>query len=363
MKETMKEHTLELSGHAKVEEAVHSLLQVAATDEPVVSAYLNLSEGPLEAFAELSVRFQAVTAVLPVAQRQTLEGALETMREFLADAGEITHAQGVAMFYRGGEAPFWRPLVFAVPMPTWVLVARLPRLFHLMEAKQSFRNYLVCDVRSSGMRVMELRMGRITENMILDANKDLEEMRQRIGRDEYRERCATKVERHVREQAAWLHGCVMRDPRARLVLRGEKRALASLKRQISSAVQERIVEAADPYTLPVDGALLDLVEGLADVPDEQAVQKCEQLITALQTGGLGCQGTEEVELALACRAVSSLFVDPREVALDEREQLIRVALEGGADIQLLSGKDTLKLRDGVAALLRFRLYSQEGVVS
>ena len=252
MPQTIRTAPLQLSGHQAVEETVSTLLHEPAGDQPVLSLYADLSGSPLEVVTEIELRARAIIHVLPPESRESLAEGVERAKDFAALAAEVPEARGMAVFFRGGPATesIWIPLAFAVPMPTWVLVDRLPRLYHLMEAKQMFRNYVVVKVESDKLNIMELRMGRITERFLAQTDDDWGEIGRRIGREQFAERNRRRREQTVSSQADWLHAYVMKKPHSRVVLVGHPRDVELFAKSLSSAVVERMIDPNEAWLSP-----------------------------------------------------------------------------------------------------------------
>lgn len=355
MPQTIRTAPLQLSGHQAVEETVSTLLHEPAGDQPVLSLYADLSGSPLEVVTEIELRARAIIHVLPPESRESLAEGVEQAKDFAALAAEVPEARGMAVFFRGGSATesIWIPMAFAVPMPTWVLVDRLPRLYHLMEAKQMFRNYVVVKVESDKLNIMELRMGRITERFLAQTDDDWGEIGRRIGREQFAERNRRRREQTVSSQADWLHAYVMKKPHSRVVLVGHPRDVELFAKSLSSAVVERMIDPNESVAFAPQTDMATCIRQLSARESCETKREFDLWRQKYGQGGLASRGMEDVSNALAQGAVQTLFLSADGLPLHEREGLIRSALTYGGDVHIL--QDTMRA-DGVAiaATLRFR---------
>src|SRR5450631_1925500 len=105
----------------ELEAHIRTLATVEETASPLISCYIDLSSEGIGYRAELDIRLQLL--------RKSL--GLQSVAEFDEAASRIVsclegaippRTQGMALFARGGESPFWRALQFEVPLPNWIAV-------------------------------------------------------------------------------------------------------------------------------------------------------------------------------------------------------------------------------------------------
>jgi len=125
-----------------LQQHLSALATVTETGAPVVSCYLNLERGPLSYRRAVDARMELLGRSLPEAQRKLVVAAMEPIEAWLrAISGNGT--KGVALFSRAGDQPFFLPLAFRVPLPSWISVDSTPNIYHLVELKDNYDRYVV----------------------------------------------------------------------------------------------------------------------------------------------------------------------------------------------------------------------------
>src|ERR1035437_1442734 len=88
-----------------------ALATLNETGAPVVSCYLNLERGPLAYRGALDERVELLRRSLPEPRRSQVAAALEPIEAWLR-ARPANGTQGLALFSRAGDQPFFLPLAF-----------------------------------------------------------------------------------------------------------------------------------------------------------------------------------------------------------------------------------------------------------
>ena len=102
------------------------------TEAPVISCYLNLESGESGWRNLFESRMRLLRGAQSGQNRIAFSEALAQIRAWLCSsvAGE---SRGVALFARGGNHPFFLPLQFRAPLPTWIALGPTPNIYHLVE--------------------------------------------------------------------------------------------------------------------------------------------------------------------------------------------------------------------------------------
>ena len=133
---------------------IRTLAALPETGAPVISCYLALERGAPKDRNAIDERVRSLRDALIGQARHDFGEAMERIEAHLAT--ELTaNARGAAVFSRAGEQPYFLPLQFRVPLPTWVAVDGTPNVYHLVELKDTYHRYVVtqCLSRLRGIRV------------------------------------------------------------------------------------------------------------------------------------------------------------------------------------------------------------------
>jgi hypothetical protein len=95
-----------------------TLATLKETGTPVISCYLSLEGGPLAYLDAMNERVRALRGSFGEPERIQLDRAFRPVETYLR-ARPASGALGLALFSRSGEQPFFLPLEFQVPLPTW----------------------------------------------------------------------------------------------------------------------------------------------------------------------------------------------------------------------------------------------------
>src|SRR5664279_2138963 len=120
-----------------LQQHLSALATLTETGAPVVSCYLNLERGPISYRGALDARMELLRRSLPEARRNLVVAAMAPIEAWLR-ALPANGMQGVAMFSRAGDQPFFLPLALRVPLPSWISVDSTPNIYHLVELKDNY---------------------------------------------------------------------------------------------------------------------------------------------------------------------------------------------------------------------------------
>ena len=140
---------------------VRTLITLPITEAPVISCYQSLINGHLVDRNACIERVRTLQRGLSGQTRQDFDAALARIEQFLE--GELLpYAQGLAVFSRMCEEPFFLPLLFRVPLPNWIVVDGTPNIYHLIELKDTYHRYVVMIATNESVRILQVNLGTIT---------------------------------------------------------------------------------------------------------------------------------------------------------------------------------------------------------
>ena len=353
-------------------------------DSPVISCYINNEAGRAGYRDTLDARIREIRKSLPQDQRAAFEEALGRIEMFLASDVK-RNAQGIAVFSRVGDAPFFDALQFRIPLPTTIAVDSVPHLYELVKLKDMYHRYLVVISTDSHARIVEVNVGKITQTLWTERP----ELRKRVGREwtkeHYQNHQRDRTHKFFKEKIELLERLFADREHTHLVLAGNSRSAARLRDSLPKHLRERLVDV-----LPIDGrtSTEDVVNAtlstFADYEQAESLETAGLLLDELRVGGLAVAGTEATLKALdqgqvdslvltdsyeappgwSCRSCGAVGVDahprgcPRcgERDIGDRnlkEHMVRTAERLGADVEIVRNSDVLLEIGGVGCLLRY----------
>lgn len=350
---------------------------------PVVSCYLNLDRGPLSAGQVLSDRVRMLK--VSFTGSLDLDEALERVDAYIK-ADLAPEAKSVAIFARAGAKPFFLGLQFSVPLPNWIVVAPTPNIYHLVELKDTYDRFVFVMATEKHARIVEVNLGAATRELV----QQRPALRERAGRQwakvHYESHKRDRTRRFTKEIIQVLERLMAPGGPAHLFLAGKARSTARIERALPRHLADRLIgsTAASRYDQPSD-VLAAALSTVIEQEERDSLAVTDRLQQEIRTSGLAVAGTHETLLALQRSIVDVLVLatayrpDPgwtcagcgmigpdaratiecrtcrsRDVRdIDLREEMVRLAQRGGADVEVVGHSELLTQLGGVGALLRF----------
>jgi peptide subunit release factor 1 (eRF1) len=123
-----------------------------------------------------------------------------------------------------------------------------------------------------------------------------------------------------------------------LPARLRSKVISSLAANPKSGIAPILVESINQFTL---------------AEAEESHDRVEQLEASVLTGGLGVAGVEACREALTNGFADTLVIDQDFQDLETREEMLRLALKTGVDIETVGDDETLERFAGIGCLLRY----------
>jgi hypothetical protein len=367
-----------------------TLASLGETEAPVISCYLNLELGETGWRNAFEERVRLLKASLTGTARPLFEEGLQKIERFVG-SGLHAGAKGAAIFSRGGRRPFFRQLQFQVPLPNWVAVASTPNIYHLVELKDTYHRYVVMISTEESVRVLGVNLGAVTEQ----AWRTRPELRRRVGREwtkqHYQSHRAERANRFVNEQIRVLDHLMSSGGYAHLILAGNPRVTAQVKKALPRHLVARLVDivhaSQDDRTSDVVSATL---ASFIEAEERESVAVVEKLQSEIHRHGLAVAGTAASYQALREGRADILILaktyDPgaawtcgrcgvsdvgkpipnscvlcgakaiREFSV--KEDMVRIAERVGCKVEVVNQSDVLMQLGGVGCLLRYFAWEQ-----
>ena len=365
---------------------VRTLVTLPESDAPFISCYLRLDKGHIKNLIALDEQIYQLKKTLSGQTLQDFEQALEWIEAHLAD-GLLRHAKGAALFSRAGDAPFFLPLQFYVPLPNWIAVDTVPNIYHLVELKDNYHRYVVMISTKESAQILEINLGAVTEVLW----KKHSELRDLVGREWtkeiYQSHRRDRTDKFIKEKIRILDKLMAAGGYTHLILAGPPPHIGRVRSALPKHLAAKLIDlvpasSKTTFTQIVETTLAVFIE--AEERESRTV--AAELVRQIRTGGLAVAGTVPSFMALK-RGLADMLVllkdyapDPdwtcsecgltsvglkrpmacpdcgstRLRTLDVKEEMVRLAEQDGCTIEVVAESKTLRALGGIGCLLRYR---------
>lgn len=364
---------------------IRTLVTLAESSAPVISCYLKLGPEPFSWRAAFEARLNLLRRTLRGDARWDFEEALAHIEAYLTSELDPT-ARGVAIFARGGDQPFFLPLQFQVPVPNWLVVNSSPNIYHLVELKDTYHRFVVMLTTAESARIFEVNLGAITEEIW----RERPALRKRIGREwtkeHYQSHRREQSDKFLKEKISILDGLMRAGGHTHLILAGNPWETARLREVLPKRLTSKLIDVLsvtgnDQISDVVAATLLRFIE--AEEQESQAIAETLQqeilsdglavigtlpTLAALRAGqvdvlviakpylpepGWHCQACAHLTISLTVPQLCTVCRSSDIRRIDLREELVRLAEQQGASVEVVQQSDHLLQQGGVGALLRY----------
>lgn len=362
-----------------------TLATLNETSAPVVSCYLNLESGPAGYRSVLDARVDLLRRSLSEPRRSQVAAAMQPIETWLR-APPANGSQGFALFSRAGDQPFFLPLAFHVPLPTWISVDSTPNIYHLVEIKDNYDRYVVLFATEESARILGINLGSITQ----DIWKNRPELRRRVGNEwtkgHFQDHRRERGKQFVREQIRIADQLMSAGGYGHLIVAGSARIAAEIRQALPKHLQAQLVDVvsanANDHISDVVAATL---QSFLDHEESESLEVVEQLLKQIHLHGLAVAGTGPSMVALRagqadilvlgkayqsaaawlCPACGSAATQAQVPAacpqcarapvhqFDIKEEMVRLAEQTGCLVEVVDHSDALMQLGGVGCLLRY----------
>jgi rubrerythrin len=369
----------------ELQKHIRTLATVEESDSPMISCYLDLSNGATCCIDEINNRRQILTRSLSAGRAAEIGGLTANIQEYVICATP-PRTRGLAVFARAGQRPFWLTLQFEVPLPNWITMGPTPNIYHLVELKDNYDRYVILLTTEASSRIMTINLGSITDELW----QSRPELRRRAGhgwsRDQFQDHRRERTRCFINDQIRIVDSLISAGGYGHLVLAGNPRMIAAVRKAMPKRLLEKVVDsipagAGDRVSDVVALTLQAFLEH--EEQDSQAIT--ERLITQIHTHGLAVAGTrvsmEAIRAGQADFVVVVKSYDPgsgwecrtcgrfdpdtprpdqcpvcgdrRTREFDTREELVRLAQQQDVGVEVVEHNDVLMSLGGVGCLLRY----------
>lgn len=369
---------------ATLESHVRALVMLEETDAPVVSCYLNLEAGG-DWRPAFDRRVRVVQQTSRHTEAQPLADALTRVRAFL-ESSLVPASEGAAVFARAGSHPFFLPLQFQVPLPTFVAVDSIPNIYHLVELKDTYHRYVVMISTEERARILEVNLGAVTRQLWSERPR----LRERVGREWTREHYQShrrlRTDRFIKEKIQVLERLMTGSGHTHLILAGSPQLTARVRNALPGHLAAKLIDivpaAAQARTSDVVATTL---ASFVEQEERESIDAVGLLVREVRRHGLAVVGTRpslealrrsQVDMLLiaaaykpppgwscrGCGLVDTRIEAPTQCracgraefhAVNLKEAMVRLAERSGCQIEIVAHSDVLMSLGGVGCLLRY----------
>jgi len=368
-----------------LQQHLSALATLPETGAPVVSCYLNLERGPISYRGALDARMELLRRSLPEARRNLVVAAMVPIEAWLR-ALPANGTQGAAMFSRAGDQPFFLPLAFRVPLPSWISVDSTPNIYHLVELKDNYDRYVVLFATEESARILGVNLGAITE----DIWKSRPGLRLRVGnewtKEHFQDHRRERGKQFMREQIRIADQLMSAGGYGHLIVAGSARMTAEIRQALPRHMKAKLVDVVPASANDrISEVVAATVQSFLDHEETESLEVVEQLLKQIHRHGLAVAGTDPCTLVLragqadilvmakdyepgtawlclACGSVAAQAQAPAACPrcasnsarqFDIKEEMVRLAQKTGCSVEVVEHSDALMQLGGVGCLLRY----------
>ena len=379
----------------ELQKAIQALVSVEATTAPILSCYVNLAQNSRDYRHALQERVRALRRALEPGEREAFELALARIESHLEVAVDTQTTGGVALFAREIDGPFFQALHFEVALPNRLSIGAFPSIYNLVELKDTYHRYVVLITTKDHVRILEVDVGKATSRLWAQRP----ELRKRVGsiwsREHYQKHQADRRDKFIKEKIQMLTRIVASGSHTHVILAGHAEAVARVRARLPKALLNKLVEISGGSFVLADNSqwkgsarardsdiVASTLASFIEHEQHESVLTVERLKEELRRGGLAVAGARESLMALRQGQVDVLVMAevPGWTCLDcgaladeaplgtgcpecgkhgirtilhLQEDMVRLAEQQGATVEIVRESDALLALGGVGCLLRY----------
>jgi peptide subunit release factor 1 (eRF1) len=282
------------------------------------------------------------------------------------DEHASTSAQGLAIF-ASEPAGLFETLESNLPFENEVTAGATPSLFPLARLMDDQETVVVAVVDTNTARLFLSQRGLLRELRGLDEDPKYFSMvkgANAMNQARYQRHALTRRRQFAAEVAERIESLVTEYSATQVILAGDAVATPTLRAALAPQIAELVHE--EPLALDINtprDAVWDEIEPMIrETEAEQDRTVVEQLVDAALANGLAVVGPEETLAALEAGQVDTLAISSgAQLPEGARSQLISLAAETDAEVEVMESVPVLDAMGGVGALLRYRYTPARGV--
>jgi hypothetical protein len=334
---------------------ISSLASQPATEEPFLSAYFDLRRPVEVALMEWEAWAIRERQRWSAAQRSAFDRAKEDVARALHQPWG-PGIQGVAVFARSCQHPFWLVLPFQAALEMRFMASTRPMIFPLVQLRDRFHRFLLVIATAEKSWIREVALGSVVQETVITRNVVHERDGRSMTREHKHQWLAEEARRMMREEVQVIRDMMQQRGLAHMVLAGHPRQIVPIKEHLPAQLLPRVV--AELFHAPNghdDSALMEqAITAFVEAEQKESRATVERLHEQIRRQGLALVGMHACREAMKLGAVSQLVI-AEELPHDDREELTRMAVMYDLPIEVCENDELLLNYGGAGCLLRYRM--------
>ena len=336
-----------------LEDLVTWLAGVEASPSPLISCYVDLTRPREEQIAEIQQRSAVARVGLRGQARYDYDDAMDEVVDYLRRRS-VQGKKSLAVYSRWGDEPLFAALELDGALENQVMVDTLPMIYPLIALKDKLNRFVVVITSEAEARILEVAIGEVTESMLAKRP----ELRKRVGREWTKEHFQShKRNRHaqfLKEKVALLEQLMAKKGYNHLIILGSGPNVSRLTSALPKRLQDLVInpKEAVPWNNLSD-AVKEAIQLFIQEEERESQSTVKRLHTGIMSNGLGIAGHDAVLKALLAGQADTLVILD-DYPLDQREELVRAAVQANVIIETVGESELLEHYGGAGCLLRYR---------
>lgn len=350
------------------EDLIRKLAAFEPTEMPVLSVYLDMrpqatGESPGIRSGEIVLRARLHEIANTYRERGNARDCFLADRERIEEfvRRDMSPATSGLIIFACSAKGLWESVEVGAELENEVTVGPVPELYQLAKMLDEHETVVVAVVDTNNARFFVTRYGRLNE---LDGPDDpnVQDYSKPSGGGWRQKRYQTIVDNKRRDFSQQvveeLEALIERVEAKNLVIAGNETTMTLLQDNLSPSSKKILY--SEVLRIDQRAPRLDIKKDVMRIVDEIEKEKdlslAEKLVGAIRGDGLGVAGLDATAQALKNGQVAMLLLNPSIGVISDtvRNQLIRLAVTTGANVDMVEDNETSAITDGVGALLRYK---------
>ncbi|MBE0611456.1 MAG: hypothetical protein IH609_18895 [Dehalococcoidia bacterium] len=274
-------------------------------------------------------------------------------------AGDISGVAGLAIFACSAGNLF-EVVRSGTPFKNRVIYGPRPALFQLARLVDEFEPAVVAVADTNTLRLFAVQFGGMEE--VGGRDEDSINFQKRSTGGWSQARYQRHIEKHredfAREAAGVIRDVMEQEGATRLVLAGDEVVIPLLQAALPRDLLDRL--AGDALRIHIRASknevAAEVAEVLAAAEERDSLAIADALVGEVLSDDLGVAGVADSRQALTAGAGDVLVIADSFEPAEVRNELTRLAVQTGAEVEVVSGHEGLESLGGVGVLLRYRAW-------
>jgi peptide chain release factor subunit 1 len=271
--------------------------------------------------------------------------------------GDLAGVAGLAIFACHAGSLF-EVVRSGTPFSSRVVYGPRPALFQLARLVDEFEPAVVAVADTNTLRLFVVQFGGIHE--VGGRDEESIHFQKRATGGWSQARYQRHIEKHredfAREAVQVIRDLVVEENATRLVLAGDEVVIPLLEGALPRDLLDRL--AGDALRIHIratrEEVAAEVAQVLAAAEERDSLAVADALVAEFLADGLGVAGTADSRHALETGAGDVLVIADGFEPAEVRNELTRLAVQTGAQVEVVAGHEGLDALGGVGVLLRYR---------